>query len=170
MSVQSHRSYQTGARALRAWAPYAGRVSDHLPPEPPDGPRDDHEVGAEATPWALLGVVAAVATAQGLALVGLAAAELLSVDAARVGLGVSTAIFFAALGGLLLAGAAAILRLQSWARGFLSFAQLLCLALSFNFRGEAGWITPTMAVPALVALGCLVSPSVTRALGRDEPV
>lgn len=151
-------------------APYAGGVSDHPPPEHLDGSHDDDGVEAEPTPWALLVVVAAVASVQGLALVGLAAAELLSVDAARAGLGVSTAIFFAALGGLLLAGAAAILRLQSWSRGFLSFAQLLCLALSFNFRGEAGWITPTMAVPALVALGCLVSPSVTRALGRNEPV
>lgn len=145
-------------------------MSDHPPPEHSQGPPDDGEVEAGPTPWTLLVVVAGVAGAQGLALVGLAAAELLSVDAARVGLGVSTAVFFAALGGLLLAASASILRLQAWARGFLSFAQLLCLALSFNFRGEAGWITPTMAVPALVALGCLVSPSVTRALGRHDPV
>jgi hypothetical protein len=133
----------------------------------PDEPVDP-EVRRAARPFLL--IVATVAGVQGLVLVGLAVAEVLSVDAARVGLGVSSTVFFAALGGLLLFSGVAILRLQAWPRGFLAFAQLLCVGLSFNFRGEADWITPTLALPALVALGCLLAPAVTRALGRDQPV
>ncbi|KQP81884.1 hypothetical protein [Aeromicrobium sp. Leaf291] len=118
----------------------------------------------------LLAVAGAVVSAQALGLLTIAALELRSVEADRVGLGVSTAGFLGAFGALLLVAVVRILAGQTWPRGFLVFSQLLCLVLSFNFRGDAAWITPTMAVGALVALGCLVSPPVTQALGGHDPV
>ncbi len=142
----------------------------------PTGPGPDEAGGREVDPAArraarpFLVVVAVVVIAQAAAVLSLTAAELASVEAGRVGLGVSTAVFLGALGVLMVTAVVQLLRLRAWPRGFLVFSQLLCLVLSFNFRGDAGWITPTLALPALVALGCLVAPTVTRAIGRDEPV
>jgi hypothetical protein len=133
----------------------------------PDEPVDP-EVRRAARPFLL--VVAVVVLAQAAALLTLTALELASVEAGRVGLGVSTAVFLGALGVLMVVAVVRLLGLHAWPRGFLVFSQLLCLVLSFNFRGDAGWITPTLALPALVALGCLLAPAVTRALGRDQPV
>lgn len=119
---------------------------------------------------ALLLVAGAVVSVQALGLLVIAAVELRSVVADRVGLGISTAGFLGVFGVLLLVAVVRVLAGQTWPRGLLVFSQLLCLVLSFNFRGDAAWITPTMAVGALVALGCLVSPPVTQALGGPDPV
>lgn len=115
-------------------------------------------------------VAGLVVAVQASGLLWIAVLELRSVAADRVGLGVSTAGFLGAFGVLLLVAVVRILAGQAWPRGFLVFSQLLCLVLSFNFRGDAAWITPTMALGALVALGCLVAPPVTRALGGLDPV
>lgn len=122
------------------------------------------------TARALLLVAGAVVAVEGGGLVALAALEVASIQGERVGLGVSTAVFLGGLGLLLLVAVGAILRGHAWARGLLVFSQFLCLVLSFNFRGDAGWITPTMAGASLLALACLLSPPVTRALGGRDPV
>lgn len=137
----------------------------------PDRPDDVPEVAPlRGRARTLVLVAGVVVLAQALALLALTALELASVDSARVGLGASTAVFLGALGLLLLLALARLLGGHGWPRGFLVFAQLLCLALSTNFRGDAAWITPTLAGGACVALVCLLSPPVTQALGRHDPV
>lgn len=133
---------------------------DHVPPpSPPTG-----------TARRLLLVVALVVSLEALALIGLAVAEASVVTAGRVGLGVSTAVFLGLFGVMLLAGANRVLKGYSWARGFLVFSQLIQLLLSFNFRGDVWWITPSLAASAVVVLVCLLAPPVTRALGDDHGV
>lgn len=144
-------------------------MSDPTDPRPsdrtPDGP-----VAPRGRARTLLLVGGTVVALQAVGLLTIAALELASIEADRVGLGVSTAVFLGALGALLLVGVVQVLRGHAWPRGLLVFAQLLCLALSFNFRGDAAWITPTLGGGALVALVCLLSPPVTQALGRHDPV
>lgn len=130
---------------------------------PPEGP-------PRGTARLLLLVAGVVVVAQAAVLLTIAFLEVASIESDRVGLGASTAVFMGALGLLLLVALVQVLRGRTWPRGFLVFAQLLCLVLSFNFRGDAGWITPTMAGGAAVALACLLSPPVTQALGGHEPV
>lgn len=118
----------------------------------------------------MAGLVVAI---QASALLVLTIAELWAIDSRRVGLGVSTAVFFGAFGLLLLAAAAQILRGRSWARGFLVFSQLLAVVLSFNFRDDAWWLPLGLGGSAVLALGCLLSRPVSAALndhpGGDRP-
>lgn len=153
--------------------PYPGAVTpnpDPTPADEPSGSTGQTSAAPRGRARTLLVVAGAVVSVQALGLLGIAALELRSVEADRVGLGVSTAGFLGVFGVLLLVAVVRILAGQTWPRGFLVFSQLLCLALSFNFRGDAAWITPAMAVGALVALGCLMSPPVTQALGDRDPV
>lgn len=134
-------------------------------PEPlPDPDHPDRPRGSART---LLTVAGVVVSAEALALLALAAAELQSVDSSRVGLGVSTAVFFGGFGVVLLFAVSRILAGHAWARGLLVFSQLLCLLLAFNVRDEAWWMPVTLAGAGLVSLVCLLSPPVTRALARD---
>lgn len=143
-------------------------------PEPADQPArepaDDRPTRPTGTARRLLTVAGLLIMLQALALIAFAVAEANAVDAARVGLGVSTAFFFGVLGLGLLFAVSRILAGHAWARGLLVFSQLLCLVLAFNVRGEAWWIPTAMVTSALVSLGCLLSPPVTRALGVDDPV
>lgn len=108
-------------------------------------------------------VAALVVGGHAAVLVGLAVAELLSLDGARLGLGVSTAIFLGGLGGLLLVAIVQSLRGARWTRGFLVFSQLLALVLTFNFRDDVWWLPVGLGGSALVALGALLSPAVAAA-------
>lgn len=115
----------------------------------------------------LLVVAGLVVSAEALGLIALAVAEASVIDPGRVGLGVSTAVFFGFFGVVLLFAVSRVLKGYSWARGLLVFSQLIQLLLSYNFRGDVWWIPTLLAVSALVALACLVSPPVTRALSED---
>ncbi|ALX04363.1 MULTISPECIES: hypothetical protein [Aeromicrobium] len=141
-------------------------TSDPTPSDQPDG----SPVAPRGPARTLLLVSGVVVALQAAGLLAITVLELASVEADRVGLGISTAVFLGALGVLLLVAVVQVLRGRAWPRGFLVFSQLLCLALSFNFRGDAPWITPTLAGGAAVALVCLLSPPVTQALGRHDPV
>lgn len=121
----------------------------------------------EGSARTLLTVAGLVVGAEALALLGLAVAELRAVDPSRVGLGVSTAVFFGGFGIVLLYAVSRILAGHAWARGFLVMSQLLCLLLAFNVRDEAWWMPAGLAGAGLVSLGCLLAPPVTRALARD---
>lgn len=115
----------------------------------------------------LLSVAGLIVSAEALGLLALAVAEASVIDPGRVGLGVSTAVFFGFFGVVLLFAVSRVLKGHSWARGLLVFTQLIQLLLSYNFRGDVWWIPTLLAVSALVALACLVAPPVTRALSDD---
>ncbi|MGJ9413823.1 hypothetical protein ACHAAC_14055 [Aeromicrobium sp. CF4.19] len=137
----------------------------------PDDPIG-HDPSAAPTPprgaaRRLLLVAAVVISAEALGLIALGVTEATLIDPGRAGLGISTAIFLGFFGVLLLVGVARVLKGEAWARGLLVFSQLIQLLLSYNFRGDVWWIPTTLAVSALLALGCLLSPPVTRALNAD---
>lgn len=127
------------------------------PPTPPTG-----------TARRLLLVAGAIISVEALGLIALAVAEASVITPGRVGLGVSTAFFLGAFGVMLLAALNRVLKGHSWARGFLVFSQLIQLLLSYNFRGDVWWIPTGLAAAAVVALACLLSRPVTRALGSSS--
>lgn len=127
------------------------------PPTPPTG-----------TARRLLLVAGVVISLEALGLIALAVAEASVITPGRVGLGVSTAFFLGAFGVMLLAALNRVLKGHGWARGFLVFSQLIQLLLSYNFRGDVWWIPVGLAGTAVIALACLLSRPVTRALGSPS--
>lgn len=118
----------------------------------------------------LLVAAAAIVLVEAAAFLVLAAAELLDLTSSRAGLGLGVALFLTVIGAGLLWAAWRVTEGDSWARSPLVFAQLVQLGLAWNFRGDPAWLTPAIAVPALVVLACLLAPPVTRALSDDSPV
>ncbi len=115
-------------------------------------------------------MAAAIVSIEAVAFAVLAALELANVSSDRLGLGIGTTLFMVAIAvGLLWAGTRVVIG-EAWARSPLVFAQLILLGLAWNFRGDAAWVTPSIAAPALVVLACLLAPPVTRALGRGPTV
>ena len=80
-------------------------------------------------------VAASLAAIEGLVICVYGLLELFSVSPGRVTMGLTTAVFFAAYGGLLLACAWAITHGGAWARGPILLAQLIQLGLAWNLRG-----------------------------------
>jgi hypothetical protein len=115
-------------------------------------------------------VVAASLTAvEGLVLLGYAVLELASVSSDRVAVALTTALFFAAYGGLLVAAAWALTHGRSWARSPVVLAQLIQLGVAWSFRG--GDTTVVAVVTALVAVVVLIGlfvPSSLAALSEDQ--
>lgn len=118
----------------------------------------------------LLLIVALIVSLEALTFGVLAVLELLSVSSERVGLGVGATVFLLVVAVGLLWAASRVVVGESWARSPLVFAQLIQLGLAYNFRGDPAWLTPAIALPAVVVLACLLSPPVTRALADDQPV
>ena len=99
----------------------------------------------------------------------LAALELAHVSSERMSLGVSTAVFFAVYGAILVLCAWALTRRQGWARGPVLLTQLIQLGLAWNFRGgETTWIAVLLAVAAGVVVAGIFHPDSLDALA-DEP-
>lgn len=115
-------------------------------------------------------VVAAVLVAlEGLLLVGYAVLELVSVSSDRVAVAVTTALFFAAYGGLLLAAAWSITHGRSWARSPIVLAQLIQLGVAWSFRGgDTTAVAAVMAVVAVLVLGGLFAPASLEALADHD--
>ncbi len=87
----------------------------------------------------------------------------------RLEISVSVALFFVALGAGLLAGAWALSRCLSWARGPALITQLLSLGIAWNVREEPAVAVP-LAVVAVVALGAMLHPATIAALdGTPDP-
>lgn len=64
-----------------------------------------------------------------------------------------------------------LLKHRIGARGPLVVTQLIQLGLAWNSRdSEVGWLSPLLAISAVVALVALLSPSTTRALVAAERV
>ena len=92
-------------------------------------------------------VAASLVAVEGLLLLGYAVLELASTSSDRVAVAVTTAVFFAAYGGLLLAAAWAVTHGRSWARSPIVLAQLIQLGVAWSFRG--GGTTVAAAVLAV---------------------
>jgi hypothetical protein len=112
---------------------------------------------------------ASLVAVEAIVLLGYAVLELFSVSSDRVAVAVTTGVFFAAYGALLLFCAREVTRGRSWARSPIVLAQLIQLGVAWSFRG--GDTTPVaivLAVVALVVLAGLLSPSSVDALADPD--
>ena len=118
-------------------------------------------------------VAASLVVVEGLLLLGYAVLELFSVSSGRVAVALTTAVFFAAYGALLLACAWAVHRGRSWGRSPIVLAQLIQLGLAWSFRGgDTTAAAVAMAVVALVVIAGMLAPSSVDFLqgaGEEEP-
>ena len=105
---------------------------------------------------------------EGLAMLGLAVVELLNFSDQRVELGVTTTIFFAALGLALFLCARGLALVRSWARAPVVVIQLILLLTAWSFRGgETTVVAVALGVVAAVVLIGVLHPASTRALAAD---
>ena len=122
----------------------------------------------------LLIVAAAVVTIEAVVLIGLALADLLSLDSSRVTIGVGVAAFLLVYGGSLLVAMAMMLRGRWGARGPLVASQLVQLGIAWNLRGvdPDTLVVPRLsllvALAAVVVLVCLLASPVTAAIVAAE--
>lgn len=116
-------------------------------------------------------VVAASLTAvEGLVLLGYAVLELASISSDRVAVALTTSVFFAGYGGLLLAGAWSLTHRRSWARSPVVLAQLIQLGVAWSFRGgDTTVVAVVIALVAVVVLIGLFVPSSLAALSDEDP-
>ncbi|MBZ5740583.1 hypothetical protein [Nocardioides mangrovi] len=123
---------------------------------------------ARATPAPLI-VAASLTAVEGLLLLGYAVLELVSTDADRLAVGITTALFFTAYGGGLVLCAWGLSRLQSWARSPVVLAQLIQLGLAWSFAGgDTTVVAVVIAVVAVLVLVGVFVPSSLDALGEAE--
>ncbi len=130
-------------------------------------PTADDPTGAESQPHPGRGiqVAAALVGLEALGLVGLAVSELVNVNPDRPSVGITTAVFFMLYAAGLGACARGLFLLRSWTRGPVVLAQLIELGVAWSFRGgSTTWVSILLAVPALVVLAVIFSPSTTQAL------
>ena len=111
-------------------------------------------------------VVAASLTAvEGLVLLGYAVLELASVSSDRVAVALTTALFFAAYGGLLVAAASALTHGRSWSRSPVVLAQLIQLGVAWSFRsGGTAVVSVLLTVAAVAVLVGVFHPASLRAV------
>lgn len=120
------------------------------------------------TPTPLL-VGAAVATLEGLVLVGYAVLELLSLDSGRIAVALTTGAFFAIVGVTVIGCAWALVQGRSWARSPVVLAQLVALGLAWSFRGgETGLVAGSLVVVAAIGLIGIFHPRSIEALTHDD--
>ncbi len=113
-----------------------------------------------------LTVAASLVALQGALLVTFAVIELASVSSDRISLGLSTAVFFAVYGGLLVLCAWALTRRHGWARGPVLLTQLIQLGIAWNLR-DMVLVAVVLLVAALVVLAGMLHPATIRALADD---
>ena len=121
---------------------------------PVSEPASSSGASLPAGPPAPLVAAVALAAVEGGLLLVYGVAELVAVQAGRLTMGISTALFFLMYGGGLVFCAWSAYRLSSWARAPLVLAQLIQLGVAWSFRG--GSSTPAAVVLALVAVIVLV--------------
>ncbi len=106
---------------------------------------------------------------EGLVVLVYAVLEMAHLDADRVGVAVTTAAFFALVGGALLFCAAGLVRGHSWARSPVVVVQLITLLTAWSFvGGETTWVAVVLAVVSVAVLVCVLHPRSTAALAVDE--
>jgi hypothetical protein len=112
---------------------------------------------------------ASLVAIEALVLLGYAVLELANVSSDRVAVAVTTSLFFAAYGVLLLASARAVTQGQSWGRSPIVLAQLIQLGVAWSFRGDdTALVALALAGVALVVLAGLFAPSSIDALSDGE--
>ena len=134
-----------------------------------DGEPSDPPSAGAARPSAHLRAAAGLVGLESLVVLGLAVSELVSLDADRPSVGVTTAVFFALYTAGLALAARGLWRLRSWSRGPVVLAQLIQLGVASSFFGrDTTWLAVLIAVPAVVVLAVVFHPSTTDALyGTD---
>ena len=116
-----------------------------------------------------LSVAASLVAVEGGLLVLLAVAELASLSPARLTMGLTTAVFFAAYGAALLGCAVLLVRRVSFGRSPALLAQLIQLGIAWSFRGGGTtWVAVVLAMVALVAIAGLLHPASMDALAENE--
>ncbi|WP_183094476.1 hypothetical protein [Nocardioides stalactiti] len=115
-----------------------------------------------------LTVAASLVAVQGLVMVALAVLEIADLDPDRRAMGLSTAIFFAAYGVLLLVAGWGLWRRTAWSRGPALITQLIWIGIAWNIREHVG-AAIVVAVVALIAFAGVVHPDSIRALEGEEP-
>ncbi|HEU5037843.1 MAG TPA: hypothetical protein VFT70_12615 [Nocardioides sp.] len=113
-------------------------------------------------------VAASLVVVEAVLLLGYAVLELANVSSDRVSVAVTTSLFFAAYGLLLLGAAWAVTHGRSWARSPIVLAQLIQLGVAWSFRGgDTMVVAVVMAVVAVVVLAGLLVPSSIDALADE---
>jgi hypothetical protein len=113
-----------------------------------------------------LTVAASLVAVQGVVLLGLAAAELASIEADRQAVAISVAVFFACYGLALLACGFGLTRRVSWVRGPVLLTQLVQLGIAWNVRDFWPLAVP-VAIAAVVVLAGMLHPASIDALAPD---
>jgi hypothetical protein len=124
------------------------------------------------SPPSPLVVAASLAAVEALLLLAYGVLEAANVHTDRAAMGVTTALFFAALGLVLLTCAWLVVRGRAWARSPIIVAQVMFLGLAWSFLGGATtWVSVALAVVAVVVLVGLLHPSSVDALadGDQQP-
>lgn len=112
---------------------------------------------------------ASVTAVEGLVLVALAVLEMASLTGGRLTMGLTTALFFAAFGVLLMACGWLITRGHTWARGPILLAQLIGLGLAWNLRGgETTIVSVVIAVVALIVIAGMLHPASIDAINNAD--
>ncbi len=135
----------------------------------PDQPRAPHR-GTPGRAPSLLVVAVVLVGLEALALLVLAVAELGSLSASKVTMGVTTSLFFVGYGVALGFCAWQLRRLRSWARAPVVMAQLIQLGVAWSFRGGTTTaVAAALAVAAvLVLLGIFHPASIAAFAATDE--
>ena len=112
---------------------------------------------------------ASVTAVEGLVLLALALLEIAALTGGRLTMGLTTALFFAAFGVLLMACAWLITKGRTWARGPILLAQLMALGLAWNLRGGETTIgAVVIAVVALIVIAGMLHPASIDAINHAE--
>jgi hypothetical protein len=114
-----------------------------------------------------LTVAASLVAVQGLVLVALAVLEIVDVDADRRALGLSTALFFAGYGALLLVAALGLWRRTAWTRGPALITQLILLGIAWNVRDHVA-AAVGIALVAVIAIAGIAHPDSIEALSGER--
>jgi hypothetical protein len=127
----------------------------------------NREISSSAPPP--LVTAASVTAVEGVVLLALAALELASLTGGRLTMGLTTAVFFAAFGVLLMACGWLITRGHTWARGPILLAQLIGLGLAWNLRGgETTLVSVAIAVVALIVIAGMLHPASIQAINDAD--
>src|SRR3954471_632943 len=105
----------------------------------------------------LIALGAGLVLLEGFVLLGYAVLEVAHATSGRVGLAVTTAIFFAVVGGALVACGVSLWRLRSWGRGPVVAVQLITLLTAWSFKGgDTTVVAVALAVVSVTVLTCLL--------------
>ena len=114
-------------------------------------------------------VAAALVAVEGLLVLAYGVLEAADVHADRAAMGVTSAVFFLALGAGLIWFAWLVLQGRAWARSPIVVAQVLFLGIAWSFRGgSTTWVAVGLALVALVVLVGMLHPASMAALDRSR--